>query len=408
MKRKRPYFFFFIIMGCLLLVSCHTTHKVTPSYSTEVISVQSNTHLGNWSISNQDLKLNTGPWSVEQIRLTGGKQEGVDLIKVNNGVLQFTVIPTRGMSIFDVQCGGVRLGWDSPVKEMVNPAFIRLEDHNGLGWLEGFNEWMVRCGIEFSGHPGMDGDRMLTLHGKIGNTPAYEVQVVIDEYAPHRIRIRGRVDERMFNGAQLELWTEISTVPGSNSFRLEDVITNKGKNDQEMMILYHANFGPPLLEKGSQLVGTIKKVVPFNDIAAKDVQKWNTYDVAKDGKPEQVYCIYPMADKDGQVHFLFHNKSGDKGVSFHYPKEQLPYFTQWKNENTGGYVTGLEPGTGFPHNRSVERKYGRVPILKPEESRNFSIEYTIHNNKEQINRVKNKIERLQEKPAEVNSIVIKK
>ena len=26
-----------------------------------------------------------------------------------------------------------------------------------------------------------------------------------------------------------------------------------------------------------------------------------------------------------------------------------------------GYVTGIEPATGFPFNRMVERKYGRVP-----------------------------------------------
>jgi hypothetical protein len=48
----------------------------------------------------------------------------------------------------------VRLGWDSPVKEVVHPQFINLQSRGGLGWLEGFNEWMVRCGLEWAGHPG--------------------------------------------------------------------------------------------------------------------------------------------------------------------------------------------------------------------------------------------------------------
>ena len=44
----------------------------------------------------------------------------------------------------------------SPVEEIVHPKYIDLESRGGLGWLEGFNEWMVRCGLEFAGHPGED------------------------------------------------------------------------------------------------------------------------------------------------------------------------------------------------------------------------------------------------------------
>jgi hypothetical protein len=42
----------------------------------------------------------------------------------------------------------------------------------------------------------------------------------------------------------------------------------------------------------------------------------------------------------------------------------------WKNEVSAknGYVTGLEPGTGFPNTRPWERKAGRVPKLKGGES----------------------------------------
>src|SRR5262249_12441487 len=159
--------------------------------------------------------------------LHGGKQEGVDLITVDNGKLTFTVIPTRGMSILEVKLGDVRLGWDSPVREVVHPGLVNLQSRGGLGWLEGFNEWMVRCGSEFAGHPakekcinkvGEEAEMDLTLHGKIGNIPASEVEVVIDRDVPHRLRVRGRVDERMFYGPKLELWTEISTEIEANTF----------------------------------------------------------------------------------------------------------------------------------------------------------------------------------------------
>jgi hypothetical protein len=44
--------------------------------------------------------------------------------------------------------------------------------------------------------------------------------------------------------------------------------------------------------------------------------------------------------------------------------------TLWKNEapSKTGYVTGLEPGTGFPYPKPIERAAGRVPKLSGGES----------------------------------------
>jgi hypothetical protein len=60
--------------------------------------------------------------------------------------------------------------------------------------------------------------------------------------------------------------------------------------------------------------------------------------------------------------------------------DQLPYVTLWKNTNAKeeGYVTGLEPGTGFPYTRRLERQAGRVPKLKPGETRAFTIDFAIY------------------------------
>ena len=48
------------------------------------------------------------------------------------------------------------------------------------------------------------------------------------------------------------------------------------------------------------------------------------------------------------------------------------------------HATGIEPATGFPFNRLVERKYGRVPKLAPGESRNFTLDFGIHLGKEEV------------------------
>lgn len=162
-------------------------------------SAESSVEKGNWKISSDELKINDQTFSIEQKVLHGGKQEGskVIIISSKNG-LTITLSPTRGMNLLHVEGFGTRLGWNSPVKEVVNPAYINLESRNGLGWLEGFNEMMVRCGYEWTGHPVTADGQIYTLHGKAGNTPASQVEVDVADTAPYEIRIRGLIKESTF------------------------------------------------------------------------------------------------------------------------------------------------------------------------------------------------------------------
>ncbi len=361
-----------------------------------LISARNNIRVEHWHRDYRDLQLPVAAkWSIRKSVLRGGKQEGVDIIEVDNGRLRFTVIPTRGMSIYEAALGDVRLGWNSPVKELVHPRHINLQSRGGLGWLEGFNEWMVRCGLESAGHPGEDrfinnvGDETsmnLTLHGKIGNIPASEVQVLIETEPPCRIKIRGRVDERMFYGPQLELWTEIAAEIGSDTFTIQDTLTNRGGSEQEFQLIYHGNFGPPLLGEGARLIAPLRKISPFNAHAAKSIAGHATYGPPTRGFIEQVYCLQPWADRQGQTAVMLHNPAGNRGVHISWSLQELPYLTQWKNsaDLNSGYVTGIEPGTGFPYNRRVERHFGRVPKLQPGQTRRFTLAFTILDSAEDI------------------------
>ena len=66
--------------------------------------------------------------------------------------------------------------------------------------------------------------------------------------------------------------------------------------------------------------------------------------------------------------------------------KQLPNLTIWKNtvDKKDGYVTGIEPATGYPYNRNVERKAGRVPVLKPGQTRSFSLNIGLHEGAEAV------------------------
>lgn len=364
-------------------------------------------NLETWELSSRALQLKTAsPWSIRKFPLRGGRQDGVELLVIDNGRLRITLIPTRGMGILRVESEQLRLGWDSPVQEVVHPHFIHLPTRGGLGWLEGFNEWLVRCGLENCGGPGRDSfvtntgaiaEMDLTLHGRIANIPASEVEVVIDRKPPHRLCVRGRVEERMFYGPKLELWTEVSTEPGASTFRVTDTVANRGASEQEFQLLYHLNFGPPLLEAGARFAAPLRQVTPMNDTAAQARSGFETYAGPTPGFVEQVYCLHPLADAQGFTTCLLHNAAGDRGASLRLSTEQLPYLTLWKSTGAlaDGYVTGIEPATGFPHTRRIERSFGRVPKLAPGQAREFGLEVSLHSDRAAVRRVAEEIARIQ-------------
>jgi Domain of unknown function (DUF4432) len=370
-------------------------------------SVEQNIDVGDWQIDGRETGIAPGvPWSVRKQRLHGGKQDGVDLVVIDNQRMTITLVPTRGMGILRVVSGDMRLGWDSPVREVVHPKYVNLEARGGLGWLEGFNEWMARCGLEWAGHPGQDrfinnlgeeAEMNLTLHGKVANIPASEVEVIVEREPRPRIRVRGRVDERAFYGPKLELWTEVWTEPGSTTFRIEDALTNRSAYEQEFQLLYHINYGPPLLGAGSRFSAAVRRVTPFNSHAAKDLATYAEYEAPVRGFIEQVYDLHPYADSDGRSTLMLRNAAADRAVSMGFAVAELPYVTLWKNLTAleEGYVTGLEPGTGFPYTRRLEREAGRVPKLKPGETRRFAIDVGLHMTTESVRAVDDQIKRIQ-------------
>jgi hypothetical protein len=173
-------------------------------------------------------------------------------------------------------------------------------------------------------------------------------------------------------GPQLRLTSEISTAIGKPEIVFDDQVTNMSDAPQEMQLLYHTNFGTPLLGPGAEFVAPVKQVAPMNAVSASgDLAGWNRYSGPHMAPyAAQVFNMQLYGDGDGQTKAMLKSPDGADGVLMTFNTTGLPYMSLWKNEVTAkaGYVTGLEPGTGFPNPRPVERAAGRVPKLQGGES----------------------------------------
>jgi hypothetical protein len=306
-------------------------------------------------------------WFIRKRRLHGGLQDGIDEIEVNNGALSFSILPTRGMGLWKGSFRGIPLGWQSPVPTPVHPRFVNLTDREGLGWLTGFNEWLCRCGLVSNGPPGDDQGNALTLHGRIANLPANFVQVSITFDKPHTITVSGIVDEGALFLGRLRLHTTYATELGSNRIVIHDEIENLSSEPAETQLLYHLNFGPPLLQAGSRFALPIREAAPHTPHAAEDIDRFDVYRGPTPGYQEQVYDFLPATDRQGQTLALLLDPSGESASLLRWNVDELPCFTIWKNTQaeSDGYVTGLEPATNFPYFKAHERSQGRVRMLEP-------------------------------------------
>jgi hypothetical protein len=344
-----------------------------------------------------------GPaWHISKFALKGGKQRGVDLVEIDNGYMTVVVVPTRGMGILEAFTDDVSLGWNSPVREVVHPAFVKAEERGGLGWLAGFNEFVCRCGLSYHGAPGEDVIRtntgaeqrvMLPLHGTIANTPAVRVCIRVQLEPPYELSVVGQVrDARMF-GPCLELTATVSTLPGSSEFTVHDVIENAGGTPTELELLYHCNYGAPLLGEGARLLAPVRFMCPRDGRAQEGVQSWDVYGPPEPGFAEQCYFLRLHGDRRGNTVVALADAEDEAAATIRFSTKQLPAFTIWKNTaaERDGYVTGLEPGTDYPNPRRFERSKGRVIELSPAETYEAKLGFGIVAGAEAVGKLRDEI-----------------
>ena len=373
------------ILAAIAICGFSASAWAADEHSKVLTDISANLATANWKVTSGEWAKGGPAWSVGLRTLHGGRQEGVQVIEVDNGAMAFTIVPTRGFEVWKANAGTLRLGWDSPIHDIIHPSYIRLTDNGGQGWVAGFGGLMVRGGLASFGSPVQDGDQQLTLHGHVDYIPASFVSV---RYEAGRLIFRGVVDDFQTFGPQLRLISEISTAIGKPEIQFDDQVTNISDAPQEMELLYHTNFGTPLLGAGAEFVAPVKHVAPMNAAsAAGGLEGWNRYSGPHGaGYVAKVFNMQLYGDAKGETQAMLKSPDGAQGVLMRFDTHGLPYMSLWKNEVTakGGYVTGLEPGTGFPNPRPVERAAGRVPRLQGGESHHVHLVITALTSKAQV------------------------
>lgn len=314
-----------------------------------------------------------------------GKATGLKAVRVYTGTgLDFTIFPSRGMDIAWASFNGKALGFLSKT----GPVHPRYYESKGLEWLRTFfGGLLTTCGLTYMGAPCVDEGEELGLHGRITNIEAEDVCIEQewqgDEYI---ISVKGKVGEVKFFGVNLVLTRKITVFAGKNIIKIDDAIENLGFKPEPLMVLYHFNFGYPLLSESAKVYAPVNKVIPRDEEAkiGRGVEEYNIFQPPTVGYKEKVFFLDLKADKSGNTMIALINEEMGIGVYEKFNKQQLPKFTEWKMMGQSEYVLGLEPGTAVPNGRKWVREQGELLFIQPGEIKTFNIELGVLENKKEF------------------------
>ncbi len=299
---------------------------------------------------------------VEEVTLARGKGKGMTLLIIRNGRgLEVVLSPDRCLDIARVTFKGDNMGYFSPCG-FVAPTYYDKEEK---GFLRSFTAgFMTTCGLEAVGAPCTDEGEILPLHGRIGNTPCEDYAYCEDEDA---IMVSGRVRDASLFGRSYLLTRTYRISKRDNAFSFSDTVENIGAGRSPCMVLYHINFGYPLLSENARVFIPADSSVPRDDRAAACYDSRLIMEVPQEGYTE--CCYYYHVKADGHAASVgIYNPDIQKGVRITYDQSALPCLTQWKMMGVREYVLGLEPGNCNPDGRDVIRRKGTLLELDPGET----------------------------------------
>ncbi|MCD6392561.1 MAG: aldose 1-epimerase family protein [Planctomycetes bacterium] len=327
---------------------------------------------------------------IETSVLDNGPAKGSRIAWVNTGSgLRYKVAIDRGLDIVDAFYNQHSLTWLSHGGLTApNPAA-----NSGIEWLYSFSGGLVTtCGLTHIGSPESDDTEIRGLHGRISNIPATLESVIQPDPATGKMNmsITALAKESKVFGPHLTLRRTISSMLGESTIMIRDEVTNCGNTPCPHMILYHCNFGWPLVDEGGNIVykGTCEsRGMDFDNELFNEKQDYKKCQKPLEshkGFGESCGFIDVQPDSDGFCHVGLVNSRLSFALVMTYQKQQLPALTNWQHWGPSEYVCAMEPGTNPPIGQNKAREENTLVMLKPGQRRTYQLDIQVLSDSQSI------------------------
>ena len=294
-------------------------------------------------------------YGVRRLQVQEGTASGCSIIEAfTAGGLQADILPGACLDIGHVRFKGQNVsyisknGYDSPGGFSAVAGEFTHFFPGGL---------LYTCGLRSAGNPSEDGGEYHPQHGRIHGKQAAGISACVED---GNLVIGGTVREASLFGHALEMRRVITMPVWESRIVIEDTITNMAPRPEEFAILYHFNFGYPLLSESARLVLPAKReTTPRTEYAASGLGKECEFSFPIDGEPEQVY-FHKLDEGMARLE----NAASGMAATLRWDLASLPVLIEWKSMASGDYVLGLEPSNNYILGRAAERDNGTLRAIE--------------------------------------------
>ncbi len=301
-------------------------------------------------------------YSVRRVTLREGSGVNIDLFEVETACgLRLDILPDTGLDIGNLKYKGKNIsyisknGYDSPA---------RFSSHE-REFLQTFPAGMLyTCGLRSIGAPVRDGDEWHPQHGRYHGYPAMNPAAYVDG---DDIIIRGIIRETALFGHCLQLERIIRIPIFGSEIQITDTVENLTPAESELLVLYHFNFGYPMLSENAKLIiPDNRKTTPNTEFSKTGLGRECVFDAPTDQEQERVF-LHELPKPIAKLE----NPTLGIGAELSWSGETLPILTQWRCMASGEYVLGLEPTSTFTTRQKAVEENQPLPTLRGFEKRVF-------------------------------------
>lgn len=270
--------------------------------------------------------------SVRQVELRDGAERGVRALVFSTGAgLDFWVLQDRSMDIGLLSWRGIPVAWHHP-DGFADPALRPSSGDGGSGVQRALGGFLVTCGLDNVRQP--RGDH--PLHGSLPFTPARLISCSEDWSVPTPALVaEGEIVSAHLGKACFRMRRRIEAPIAGSSLVITDRVENIGPDEAELFVLYHINFGFPVVAPGTRVLLN-NAPVPFRDPLAASV---SSRDLEADCRPS--------SGPDGRFEVtLAREASGPwPGIQVKVSggSASLPFMQFWQDPRPRRNVLAIEP-----------------------------------------------------------------
>ena len=319
-------------------------------------------------------------FSIREQVLMEGKAKGTRAYHMRNGQgLELMALPDKSFTIPELYFKGVNVGFLSK-SGICAPEFY--QEEGVRGFLRNFEAgFLTICGLTYMGAPFEEDGQKYGLHGAISNAPAQHTysRIVWEKEVPW-IEFGGVIREAHLFGPNLRLHRKFRISTVENKILITDTVENLAFEKSPLMLLYHFNFGYPMLDESCKIYSNMDLIKARDKENEEKIAESSQFCPPIKGFKEEVFMRYCTDENEEIGKVSLHNENKNMAVSILFNLDELPVLNIWKNPRAGDYTLGLEPGTCHVGGKKKVEADKQLPWIEAGETKEMKIEIQFQEN----------------------------